>query len=302
MTIVADVDLLLLGVDGGGSGCRARLCAASGKALGEGSAGPANIRFGVSESFASVYEATRQCLQQAGFEARDLGRIVACLALAGATEPGYRAEAQWREDPFRQMIIVPDAQAACIGAHAGEDGGVIILGTGSVGWAKREGHHHRVGGWGWPISDEGSGAWLGCEALRRTLWAYDGRIAWSGLLRSLFERFDSDAHAIVRWTTTAAPGDFAAIAPAVVEYSRLGDPLAAELMRQAAGHADALAARLIALGAPRLSLMGGLASSIEAWLSEETRKRLAPPRGDALDGALRLAKESLHIAAETKHS
>ena len=43
-----------------------------------------------------------------------------------------------------------------------------------------------------PISDEGSGAWLGCEAVRRLLWALDGRIASTGLLRALGEKFGND--------------------------------------------------------------------------------------------------------------
>lgn len=301
MTVVEDLDLLLLGVDGGGTGCRARLCTAAGEVLGQGSAGPANIRFGIEQSFAAVYEAARQCLGQAGLHAADLERIVACVALAGATEPSYLSAAQRHEDPFRQIIVVPDAYAACIGAHGGNDGAIIVIGTGSVGWAKQDGRHHRLGGWGWPISDEGSGAWLGCEVLRRALWAHDGRIPWTGLLESVFARFDSDPHAIVRWTTTASPGDFASLAPAVVEHARQRDALAVDLMRSAAAHLDSLAARLVALGANRIALVGGLASSIEPWLSDATRRNLVPPQGDALDGALRLARESVHLAAETEH-
>src|SRR5262249_57290957 len=77
-------DVLLLGVDGGGSGCRARLCTISGRTLSEGSAGSANIRLGVEQSFASVHEATVQCMSAAGLSTRDFDRIVACLALAGA--------------------------------------------------------------------------------------------------------------------------------------------------------------------------------------------------------------------------
>ena len=71
------------------------------------------------------------------------------------------------------------------------------------------GRHHRVGGWGFPVSDEGSGAWLGCEVVRRVLWAHDGRAPWTGLLRGVFEQFNSDPHAIVRWMGSARPREFA---------------------------------------------------------------------------------------------
>lgn len=120
-------------------------------------------------------------------------------------------------------------------------------------------------------------------------------------MKFIFARFDSDPHAIVRWTTAASPGDFASLAPAVVEHSRELDAVAADLMRSAAAHLDSLAARLIMLGANRIALVGGLSASIEPWLADSTRRHLVPPLGDALDGALRLARESMQLAAETEH-
>jgi glucosamine kinase len=41
-----------------------------------------------------------------------------------------------------------------------------------------------------------------------------------------------------------------------------------------------------------LSLVGGLAASIEPWLADATRRHLVAPRGDALAGALQLAREA----------
>ena len=289
-----DRDVLLLGVDGGGTRCRARLCAASGERLGEATAGPANIRFGLQQSFAAVLQAALQCLEQAGLSQDDLGRIVACLALAGATEPGHLAAMQNCEHPFRKAIITTDAHAACVGAHDGRDGGVIVVGTGTIGWAELAGRAHRAGGWGLPVSDEGGGAWLGLEALRRVLWAQDGRRAWTRLLRALFEKFQSDPHAIVRFTFEAKPRDYASLAPLVVEHAAQRDAAAIELMRSAASHIDALAERLVAFGAERIALAGGLALEIEPWLAPKTRRHLVPPAGDALAGALSLAR----VAAE----
>src|SRR5262245_5751130 len=215
-----DQDTLLLGVDGGGTRCRARLSTPSGVKLGEATAGPANIRLGLQEGMAAVLVATRECLRQAGLSSHDLRRITACLALAGATEPLVMAAAQEHDHPFARTRITTDAHAACVGAHRGHDGGVIIVGTGTVGWAELKGRHHRVGGWGLPISDEGSGAWLGCEALRRTLWAHDGRAQWTGLLIEIFGRFQADPHAIVRFASNASPRDFGTLAPLVVDHAQ----------------------------------------------------------------------------------
>ncbi len=262
---------LFLGVDGGVTQCRARLADRAGRILGEGVAGPANIRLGLEASLAAVLDAARQCLAEAGLGTGALGRTVACLALAGATEPAELAAARARRLPFRHTLITTDAHAACVGAHRGRDGGVVIAGTGSVGWAILRGKQYRVGGWGLALSDEGSGAWLGREAMRRVLWAYDGRIAWSGLLTRLFEGFHTDPHAIVRWAATARPADFGRLAPVVVEHMARDDPAAIELIQQASRHVDALAARLISLGAERIALVGGLAPYLAPWLARLAR-------------------------------
>jgi glucosamine kinase len=288
--------VLFLGVDGGGTSCRARLADSAGTLLGEGAAGPANIRLGLEAAFGAVREATRQCLTAAGLSLDD-APIVACLALAGASEPVEAAAARdYRNHPFERMLVTTDAHAACIGAHRGRDGGVVIVGTGSVGWAILGGRHYRVGGWGFPVSDEGSGAWLGCEAVRRALEALDGRAEWTELLRQVSDRFVADPHAMVLWMGSARPRDFAALAPLVVEHAARRDTAARTLMQRAARHIDTLAARLAAHGAARLALAGGLARSIEPWLAGATRRRLVAPAGDALDGALQLARAAVPTA------
>ncbi len=285
-------DLLLLGVDGGGTRCRARLSTLGGETLSEAETGPANLRLGLDRSFSAVANAVQQCLDGAELPLQDQSRIVACLALAGASEPSYLKAAEAKRYPFRATIITTDAHAACVGAHGDRDGGIIVAGTGTIGWAILRGQSHRVGGWGLPISDEGSGAWLGCEALRRTLWAHDHRIAWTNLLRRLFEEFGSDPHALVRWVATASPGDFATLAPRIVNAAEDGDPIAVELLCKAAAHIDALAARLIGIGVVRLALVGGLTPFLRPRLSEATRSYLVEPAGDALQGALILARRS----------
>ena len=281
--------LHFLGVDGGGTRCRARLADSAGTVLGEGVAGPANLRLGLKEAFRAVLDATGQCLVQAGLSLDD--QIFACLALAGASEPAEAAAAQaYGEHRFPHLLITPDAHAACVGAHCGRDGGVVVVGTGSIGWAVHGGRQFRVGGWGFPVSDEGSGAWLGCEVVRRALRALDGRTGSTSLLKCTAEEFGSDPHAIVRWMGSASPRDFASLAPLVVEHAARGDPSACELMRTAGTHIDALAAGLAARGVVRLALAGGLAASIEPWLGAETRARLVAPAADALEGALQLAR------------
>jgi glucosamine kinase len=289
----------LLGVDGGGTRCRARLADAAGKTLGEGVAGPANIRLGLEASVAAVLAAARLCLDEAGLGEAAFARTTACLALAGATEPHELEAAQNHPLPFRHWTVTTDAHAACVGAHRGRDGAVVIIGTGSIGCAIVGEQQYRVGGWGLPLGDEGSGAWLGRAAMRQVLRAYDGRVVWTPLLTRLFEEFGADAHAIVRWAADAKPHDFGALAPLVIEYAAGNDLAATALMRRAARHIDVLAARLVALGKERLALVGGLSQPLEPWLAPETMALLVAPAEDAVSGALRLAQaEAAALAAE----
>ena len=93
------------------------------------------------------------------------------------------------------------------------------------------------------------------------------------------------------------PRDFAELAPLVVHHALQGDRVACDLMRAAARHVDALAKRLCAIGVQRIALAGGLSSSLEPWLGSETKRRLVPAAGDALTGALWLARAEAECSA-----
>lgn len=288
-----DKELLLLGIDGGGTRCRARLATGCGTVLAEGISGPANIRLGLERGFASVIDAAAQCLRGAALNQTDMSRMVACLALAGASEPDHAAAAARHRHPFQRIIVMTDAHAACIGAHGGRDGGIVVAGTGTIGWAIAQGKVNRIGGWGLPISDEGSGAWLGSELLRRVLWAHDGRMQWTPLLRGAFAEFRETPQAIMEWVARAEPSDLGSYAPRIVAHALERDAAGVELLSLAARHIDALLVRLIDCGADRLSLMGGLAPSLRPWLSPATQSHLVEPAGDALTGALALARSAV---------
>ena len=75
-------EALYLGVDGGGTGCRARLEDAEGFVLGSGLAGPATTRLGIDAAMAAVLTACEAAVAEAGVEA-DRGRIHAGIGLAG---------------------------------------------------------------------------------------------------------------------------------------------------------------------------------------------------------------------------
>lgn len=176
---------LFIGVDGGGTGCRARIEDAEGRVLGTGIAGPAAVRLGIDKSMAALQSASLAAAAEAGLPPEALASMDAGIGLAGIGRKGALEQIMAQPHPFRSVVYVNDANIACIGAHGGRDGGIVIIGTGSVGFAVVGGREIRVGGYGFPISDEGSGADLGLQAIRVALRANDGRVVATGFTREV---------------------------------------------------------------------------------------------------------------------
>jgi glucosamine kinase len=285
---------LFIGVDGGGSGCRARIADENGTMLGQGNGPPAALRLGIDASLAAIASACGAAAADASLPASALGQMDAVVGLSGVGRKGLLEALVARPHPFKSVRYISDATIACLGAHRGCDGGVVIVGTGSVGFAIVRGHEIRVGGYGFPISDEGSGAALGLGALRMALKAHDGRIARTRLGSELMRRFQDDPFEMVAWMDDATATDYATLAPLVLEFAAQGDVAAQEIVHEAAREIDGLASRLIQCGTQRLALLGGLAPQMQSFLAPEIRARLVPSLGDAVDGALLLARGVLH--------
>jgi len=292
MTTASPASPLFVGVDGGGTGCRARIEDANGNLLGNGIAGPAALRIGVDRALAEVEKACRAAAEDAGLKADALGSMHAAVGLAGVGRKGALEELLLRPHPFRSVIYAHDATIACIGAHGARDGGIVIIGTGSVGFAVVDGREVRIGGYGFPISDEGSGADLGLHAIRMALRAYDERAVGTSLTRDVMLRFHNDPFEAVAWMDHANATDYATFAPLVMRHADSGDPVARGIIREAAEQIDELVRRLCEFGATRVALLGGLATSMQPWLAPDVQRRLVPVEGDAVDGALHLARRA----------
>jgi glucosamine kinase len=293
MTAVAPAEPLFIGVDGGGTGCRARIEDANGCVLGTGIGGPAALRLGIDRALGEVEKACHAALGESGLDADALKSVHAAVGLAGVGRKGLLEQLVERQHPFRSVVYVNDATIACIGAHGEKDGGIVIVGTGSVGYAMVAGREIRVGGYGFPISDEGSGADLGLHAIRLALRAHDERAVMSNLTRDVMQRFDNDPFDAVAWMDRASATDYATFAPLVMRHADVGDPVARRIVRDAAEQIDELVRRLAECGASRVALLGGLATSMRPWLAPDVERRLFPVEGDAVDGALRLARRAV---------
>jgi glucosamine kinase len=286
--------LLFLGVDGGGTRCRARLESEDGRVLGSGLSGPATLRLGFDTARESIMAATREALREAGLHEDSLKTINAGIGLAGTGQIGARAALESWKHPFAKAWFEGDGYLAWLGAFGGEDGGIVVCGTGSIGITYK-GHTIRVGGYGFPVSDEGSGAHIGLNAIRYSLRTLDGRAKPTAFAQEVLERFNSDPALVVRWSETARPGDYAAFAALVIKHSEAGEPAATNLLRDAAVHIAGLVEAVLMRGAPRVALVGGLVPFLKPHIPPATAARLTEPQADAMAGGILLAKRKLGL-------
>ena len=295
-------DQFFIGIDGGASSCRARLRDLEGNLLGEGCSGPANIHLDLDLAKESIRAASRAAIRAAGLDERVLHRAHAGLGLAGAGLKGACEQLRAGLNSFASTVVSTDAYIAWLGAHRGGNGGIVILGTGSCGLAIVDGKRIDVGGWGAEISDEAGGQRIGREALRRSLWTYDGRAKRTKLSDLILDRYRRDPAKIVAFATSATPAQYAEFAPLVFEYARRGDPLAVELVQETAEAATRIIDRLIAGGATVVSLIGGLADPVMPWLPSRLREFLASPQSDPLDGAILMARHDVQSRRESEQA
>lgn len=279
-----------LGIDAGGTHTRARLVTGDGKLVGTGTAGPANTRIGLPLALEEVRQAALEAMAEADLGESQFASVRAGLGIAGLNRRGVLPGLQEHDFPFRSIAFASDAAIANLGAHAGGDGAIVIVGTGSIGFARVGDEVYTIGGYGFPVSDEGSGADLGLRAIRQSLWARDGRVPPSQMTDEVLAYFHGSAGEIVDWTDRATPADYAAFAPMVMDRAAEGDPVAEPIVQAAARRLDRLIRVLLDRGAPSCCLMGGVATRMREWLAASIRERLSEPLGDALDGAILLAR------------
>src|SRR6201987_5529028 len=179
-----------LGIDGGGTRCRARIEDENGRGLGEASSGPATTRIGLEKAWRSIMEATEAAAAQAGLTREDFARMRAGIGLAGVGRRGAEAALNKIPHPFASVIFVSDGMAACLGAHSGADGAIVVTGTGSGRLGLLDGRENRLAGYGFPVSDEGSGADIGLQVVRLALRAADRRGEMTPLLSEILGAFD----------------------------------------------------------------------------------------------------------------
>jgi len=299
---------LFLAIDAGGTKTRCLLADES-QVLGRATTGSVKLmRVGETEASARLQAMLTDATLAAGVGLSDVTQT--CIGIAGITIDAVR---QWAEREIRKsvggnLLLAGDEEIALDGAFRGGPGILIIAGTGSnVLGRAADGAMYQAGGWGPAIGDEGSGFWIGQEALRAGFWAKDRGVS-TNLLTDIGEFWGAKSLGEIVEIANARPGpDFPALTPVVVRCAEAGDELAAAVLERAGVEL----AEQVALVALKME-ESGTQRKIEAAYTGSVLEHISPVRSamikaletsspivkvmdgavDSLEGALWRAREA----------
>ena len=281
------------GVDGGGTKTTAICCTLTGEEISRRVFGPFNLNSIGTQAFESILNELISFLDETG------NCKALCIGAAGITNNRVSecAEAVLSKTRIPYKLL-GDFEIAHTGALDGNEGIILIAGTGSVCYGKNKDRKTAMaGGWGHLIGDAGSGYGIGRDALSAVARMYDG-YGEPTILKDLLARelkLDT-AEKIVSYVYSNDKSAVAALSPIVDKACKMGDAVATQLIRS---NAEALV-QLVKAVASRLdfsscnvALLGGLLENETALKAEfvdllhsSTKLHCVSPLHSAAEGAV----------------
>ena len=194
----------------------------------------------------NLLKALNEMAAAAGVSMQSIKRC--CIGTSGETVP---LVVDWLRQAFDRyvggdLILVSDVEVALDSVFSGGRGVLVLAGTGSnVAGRAEDGIIATAGGWGPVLADQGSGNFIGREALRRGFLAIDQQRP-SRVLEAVmsFWKLASIGELIERANGSPAP-DFSQLAQAIVDCAAHGDQVAQEVLEQGGSDLAYLASLLI---------------------------------------------------------
>jgi N-acetylglucosamine kinase-like BadF-type ATPase len=299
-------DGTFIGIDGGGTGSRAVLADSAGNPLATAEGGPLNPYAVTRPVFdANLDRLTRELLEDARLTSSDVSGLGA--GLAGVRTPSEREAIRDRLSrrfpEAKRIRVTHDLAVALLGATTSGNGVVVVAGTGAAAFGRHGEREEIVGGWGRMFGDEGSGYWVGLQALRGVARAEDGREEETALRDSLLKMLGLGVvRDLVAWSEGADKAGMARLAEVVLDCAKAGDRMAARILEAGAGEIALLARTVVhrlerQAGGMEIALAGGLMNEGSRYypicrdriLREIPGVQVTRPLRDPVYGALRLA-------------
>lgn len=308
-------EFTIIGIDGGGSKTRG-IISKNGETIANATAGTTRVgTVGYTESAERLLNVIKDLLRTADIESKEIDAVVVGLAGIWLPDEQQRAVsllkmlARSEGITLNDLIVISDAAIALEGAFAGDNGIVLIVGTGTIGIAKVEdGRYERCGGWGIELDDKGSGAWIGREGLTGIVRGIDGRgkpTILTDKLVSLIPAISLEKPRTIVSAYIEGAFEYAALTPHVMECAANGDTVCMDIIERAVDHLietpNALAEKHFQANVPiKLALMGGIMENDTLLrklyldkISKDTRFEIVQPSLTALEGAVNLGVHML---------
>jgi glucosamine kinase len=223
-----------LGIDGGGTKTRL-LLGDENRVIAEATAAGSNVlRSGTEAAHTALQAGVDEVLSAAGVPASEIANTVA--GMAGSSNPKVRASLEeiLREKLPGTIEIVGDMLIAHHAALEGAPGVLVNAGTGSIAYGRNaENETARAGGWGYAISDEGSGHWIGRVAIAAAMRAFDAGKSMEYLHHLIAALDVHEPLELAEFANSITNPDFASVFPAVVTIAKVGDVTAQKILQHA---------------------------------------------------------------------
>lgn len=230
----------IIGIDGGGTKTALKLADTDGNLILTNEGGPCNINsMGKEYVQKMLKDLMEDTLEKAKITKNQIK--VLCIGTAGVDRP---EDKKIMEDIIRstgfegKSVITNDAETALFGGVGGDEGVIVISGTGSICFGRNSsGESKRAGGWGHIIGDEGSGYYIGISAINHIARAYDGieeKTIMSDLILEHLKLENATGLINYVYRSGAGKSEIASLAKFVDEAYKQGDNAAEEILLKAA--------------------------------------------------------------------
>jgi glucosamine kinase len=293
-----------IGVDAGGTHCRASLYDHNGNTISVGNAGGANVFSDFVSAMQQINLAIDLAINNSTLPIDKKLLTVGAGCAGGQTQQAQQNLAQWNP-PYRHFFMTSDLHASCLAANSGRDCVIIITGTGSSIAHYHNGQVTQYGGHGFIHGDEASGAWLGLNAIQLLLKSDDNLVqdrqfcsAISQALGMNYKSKSVDTNISVDYILShfksKLASDYAQLAPVIIQLQQAGNTTASRLVSQGVDYLYSILLSNSLHCGSELFMTGGLAKSYQALLEKKLGQEVQLMQRPAQDGAMLFAKAKMN--------
>jgi N-acetylglucosamine kinase-like BadF-type ATPase len=226
----------IIGVDGGGTKTKAVAYSLDDEEIGEGSSGFGYLLTDFNKAVKNIISAIEQCKNKVNEQHGKWECSCIYLGIAGIDvgDNVEKVENLLKEKFNCEVKGYHDSELAHAAVLKGEDGIIVISGTGSVSYGLYKGKSARTGGWGHILGDEGSGYYIAIEAFKRMTLEEDLGWARSKLTETIISKLNlKNVKDIQGFIYSANKGEIAAYAPIVEEFAKATEVNSVNILKQA---------------------------------------------------------------------